>query len=509
MSRRADTRATAAADDASAADASGSSSEGSVRRQPLLLYAVAAVSALGGLLFGYDTGIISSALLDLGRDLGLGTGQREIVVSAILVGAIIGAPVSGLLSTRIGRRPVVIGVALVFACGALVSAVAPDVLVLVLSRVVLGLAVGGASNTVPVYIAETAPPALRGRLMVLFQLMVAIGQLVSYLVGYLLAGPGGWRWMFGLAAIPALVLAAGMLPLPESPRWLIERGAADRARQVLGRLRPAGARLARAVDEEIAEITAVCRAGDAAPRGLRATLRVLGSRRLRPALLVALGVAAFSQLTGINAMVYYAPSMLTDAGFGGSVALITGIGIGVMLVLAGITGALSVDRIGRRRLLLWLMPASGAAMALLAVGFLLPGGGPRQWTVIGALFAYIFCNGAGMQSVVWLLAPEVLPLSVRGPATSLATATVWGFDLLIAATALSAVQAFGLAPTLLTYAVMNALCWVFVRRRVPETRGRTLEEVERLLCGPAPTHPGSEASQPPPFVAAGPEHPQR
>ena len=444
---------------------------------PALLYAVAAVSALGGLLFGYDTGIISSALLDLGHDLHLSTGYREVVVSAILVGAMVGAPVSGVLSARWGRRPVIMAVAAVFALGALASALAPTAASLTLARLVLGLAVGAASNTVLVYIAETAPPAIRGRLMVLFQLMVAIGQLISYLVGYALAGPGGWRWMFGLAVIPAVILAVGMLPLPESPRWLVGRGDQKGAHAVLTRLRSPDTD----ITTEVHDIAALCRAEQNAPRSLRGTVRVLCSGRLRPALLIALGIAAFSQLTGINAMVYYAPTLLTDAGFDGSVALLTGIGIGVMLVLAGITGALSVDRIGRRRLLLWLMPASGAAMAVLALAFLLPESDVQRWTVVLALFAYIFLNGAGMQTVVWLLAPEVLPLSVRGPATSLATTTVWGFDLLIAVTALTAVQTFGLTATLLTYAAMNGLCWVFVFRRVPEPRGRTLEDIERSL----------------------------
>ena len=180
-------------------------------------------------------------------------------------------------------------------------------------------------------------------------------------------------------------------------------------------------------------------------------------------------------------MVYYAPSMLAHAGFGSSSALLTGIGIGVMLVLAGITGVLTVDRVGRRRLLLWTLPASGAAMALVAVAFLLPGSAGQRWTAVLALFAYIFFNGAGMQTAVWLIAPEVLPLSVRGPSTSMATASVWGFDLLIALTALTASQTFGLTATLLLYAVMNALCWIFVRRRVPETGGRSLEDIEQQL----------------------------
>ncbi|WP_052865311.1 sugar porter family MFS transporter [Streptomyces niger] len=447
-------------------------------RQPGLLYAVAGISALGGLLFGYDTGIISSALLDLARDLDLSTRAQEIVVSAILVGAMAGAPISGVLSARHGRRRVIIAVALVFAAGALASALATSAVTLGLARLLLGLAVGGASNTVPVYIAETAPPAVRGRLMVLFQLMVAIGQLVSYLCGYALAGPGGWRWMFGLAVLPAVALAAGMLPLPESPRWLVERGSRSNAEAVLARLRGPG----HDVGAEAAEIAALCRAGKAAPRGLRATVRALGSSWVRPALLIALGIAAFSQLTGINAMVYYAPTLLSDAGFGDSVALLTGVGIGLMLVLAGVTGAIAVDRIGRRRLLLWLLPGSGIAMAVMGMAFLADSGSAFQRvTVVAALFAYIFLNGASMQAVVWLIAPEVLPLAVRGPATSAATATVWGFDLLIAVTALTSAQTFGLTATLLAYAVMNGLCWVFVLRRVPETRGRSLEDIEQQL----------------------------
>jgi sugar porter (SP) family MFS transporter len=311
--------------------------------------------------------------------------------------------------------------------------------------------------------------------MVLFQLMVAIGQLISYLVGYALAGPGGWRWMFALAAVPAAVLVIGMLPLPESPRWLVGQGRTEEAAGVLRRLRQPGSDIA----GEIADIQAV----RTEERG--AGWRALRGSWVRPALVVALGIAAFSQLTGINAMVYYAPKLLTDAGFGDSTALLTGVGIGVMLVAAGIAGTLLVDRTGRRRLLLWLLPGSGLAMAVLALAFLGTGGsGAQKWTVILALFAYIFLNGASMQAVVWLIGPEVLPLAVRGPAMSVATTAVWGFDLLIALTALTAVDTFGRTATFLVYALMNAACWVFVLRRVPETRGRTLEEIEQALRRP-------------------------
>ncbi|KAF4407220.1 MULTISPECIES: sugar porter family MFS transporter [Streptomyces] len=447
---------------------------GGPARQPAQLYAVAAVSALGGLLFGYDTGIISGALLHLRDDLALSSRGQEIVVSVILVGAMAGALCSGRLAVRYGRRRVVLWVALVFAVGALGSAAAPGVGTLIAARFVLGLAVGGASNMVPVYIAEVAPAAIRGRLMVLFQLMVAIGQLISYLCGWLLADHGGWRLMFGLAVIPAAVLAAGMVKLPESPRWLVEHGRTDAARAVLQRLRPAGTDVG-------AEIAGIQDVSASAPRADR---RALLRPWLRPALVVALGVAAFSQLTGINAVVYYAPTILSDAGFGDSVALVTGVGIGVMLVVAGVSGAIAVDAIGRRRTMLVFVPLSGLAMAVLGAAFLAGDSPAQRWVVILSLFAYILFNGIGIQSVVWLIAPEILPLAVRGPAASLATLSVWGFDLLIAVTALSAINAIGRSGTFFVYAAMNALCVLFVALKVPETRGRSLEDIEKALRAP-------------------------
>ncbi|WP_432520708.1 sugar porter family MFS transporter [Kineococcus sp. SYSU DK006] len=448
---------------------------GAGARQPRLVHAVAAVSALGGLLFGYDTGIISSALLFLARDFDLSARAQEVVVSAILVGAMAGAVGGGALSNRFGRRRVVMVVAVVFGVGAVAAALAPGTASLVAARFVLGLAVGGASAMVPVYIAEMAPPGIRGRLMVLFQLMVAIGQLIAYVTGYLLAGSGGWRWMFAIAVVPAVVLLVGMTRLPESPRWLVEAGRVEQARAVLARLR----RPEDDVDAEVAEIRGV---QDRLPGN---PWRELRRAWIRPALVAALGIAMFSQLTGINAVVYYAPTVLTDAGFGDSVALLTGIGIGVMLVAAGITGALLVDRIGRRRILLLLMPGSALAMGVLALAFLPQQVSPtQQWVIVAALFAYIGLNGVSMQSVVWLLGPEILPLAVRGPATSLAAVTLWGFDLLIAVTALTAVDTIGRTATFGVYALMNVLCIAFVVRWVPEPKGRSLEQIERALRRP-------------------------
>ncbi|MGX1115081.1 sugar porter (SP) family MFS transporter [Streptomyces ambofaciens] len=447
-------------------------SAGDPPKVPAAVYAVSAVSALGGLLFGYDTGIISGALLHLRDDLHLTSREQEIVVSVILLGAMVGALLAGRLAVRHGRRRVVIAVAAVFALGAAAAAAAPGTGSLVAARFVLGLAVGGASNMVPVYIAEVAPARIRGRLMVLFQLMVACGQLIAYVCGWALSDTGGWRLMFGLAVVPAVALGVGMLFLPESPRWLVEHGRREEAATVLTRLRSPGTD----VHQEIDEITQVA---TATPVG---GWRDLRQRWIRPALLIAVGIAAFSQLTGINAVVYYAPTILADAGFGDSAALLTGVGIGVMLVIAGVVGALAVDRMGRRRIMLWFLPGSGLAMTVMALAFLGPEGSAAQrWTVIVSLFAYILFNGIGIQAVVWLIGPEILPLSVRGPATSLATVTLWGVDLLIAVTALTAIEAIGRSGTFFVYALMNVACIAFVAAKVPETRGRSLESIERAL----------------------------
>ncbi len=268
----------------------------------------AAITATGGLLFGYDTGVISGALLFIRQDLGpLSAFTEGVIVSFLLVGAMVGALSGGPLSDRIGRRPTALLAALVFAVGAIAAALAPSVGFLIFARFLLGLGVGLASMIVPLYIAEIAPADRRGELVSLNQLMITIGILVSYIVGVIFTPIEGWRWMFGVALIPALILGIGMFRLPESPRWLFEHEQMEKARAVLGR-----SRSPEEVDRELQEMEEIKRLEQ---QQARVSYRELLVPYVRPALIIGIGLAIFQQITGINTVIYYAPTILQGVGF--------------------------------------------------------------------------------------------------------------------------------------------------------------------------------------------------
>jgi sugar porter (SP) family MFS transporter len=422
---------------------------------------IAGVSSLGGLLFGYDTGIISGALPTIAGQFGLADTGQQLVTSAIIVGAIAGASASGRISDGIGRRRAIIVAAAVFAAGAVLAAVAPEVWTLGIARLVLGFAVGLAAQAVPMYVAELASPARRGGLVVLFQLAITVGILAAYLAGYAL--DDAWRWMFGLGLVPAIVLLLGMLALPESPRWLFTHGHPEAARAVLASTNAA----------ELTDLTAVA----------QGRLRDLRARWLRPALVAGLGLAIASQVTGINAIIYYAPTILGDAGFGRDTAMLTTVGVGVVNFLMVAVGIRLVDRIGRRRLLLTLLPGAVLCLAALAAVLMIEPApqGAARWVVILGVLGYIACNGGSLSVVVWLAGPEMYPLAVRSIAVATSTFAVWLFDLLVSLTTLSLTSALGATGTFWLFAVVNALAWLFVRRFVPETRARSLEDIENAL----------------------------
>ena len=323
---------------------------------------VAATAALGGLLFGYDTGIISGALLFIREDFALSDAAQQTVVGSLLFGAVLGALVAGPLTDRAGRRTAILAAAVVFALGSLAAALATGTGTLVVARFALGVAIGSAAASVPVYIAEIAPSGVRGRLVSLQQFAITLGILLSYIVGYLLSFGEAWRWMLGLGAVPALVLLAGMLVLPESPRWLIGRGRESAARSVLQRTQNPN----EDIGELMEEIKSQQRTEGAG------TYRELFSPAVRPALTVGVGIAFFNPMVGVNAVIYYAPTILERAGLGTSAALLSTVVIGLVNSAVTAVALLSIDRVGRRPLLL--VGMSGVVLSLFVLGlvYLLP-----------------------------------------------------------------------------------------------------------------------------------------
>ena len=431
-----------------------------------------ATAALGGLLFGYDTGVISGALLFLRDAFSLSPFMQGVVTSIALLGAAVGAAAAGEVSDRYGRRPVIFVTALIFVAGSLVSAFATSLTILLVGRLLVGLGIGVSSMLAPLYLAETAPPATRGAMVSLNQLMITVGILVSYLVGYALAAGGDWRWMLGLGAVPGLVLAGGMLALPESPRWLAGHGHLADARRSLQALRGSEESM-RAIEAELAKIEA-----DLAREKTTADRLPLSDPSVRLPLIVGVGLAVFQQVTGINTVIYFAPTIFQAAGLSSaSASILATAGIGAVNVVFTLVAIRLIDRVGRRVLLL--TGLAGMALSLVALGaaFLVGTGGALGWVTAASLTAYVAFFAVGLGPVFWLLISEIFPTAARGRGMSLATVANWGFNLLVALTFLSLIDLFGRPATFFLYAAMTAAAFVFTLRLVPETSGRNLEDI--------------------------------
>ena len=444
------------------------------------VFIASCVAGLAGVLFGYDQGIISAALLTLGDSFPLDTFGKQAIAAGMVAGALLGCMGAGPLSDRWGRRLLVGLAGALFLLGSIGSAMAMSPTGLTFMRVILGLAVGGASQIVPVYIAELAPAARRGRLVLLFQLAIVGGVLVSSLIGWALSGSpflirllsqgGDWRMMFLLGAIPALMLLIGLIFLPESPRFLASKGRKEEALAILRSLRGPD----EDPEAEMAEIH------DAA--GQRGSWRLLFSERLRPALIAGTGLAMFSQVTGTNAVLTYAPTILAGAGFDRNSALLISIAIGVTITVATIFGFWAVDHWGRRRLMLRVLP--GSILALILLAFVFFGGDPQgigKSLAVAGLLLYVLCTLGSINASLWLVGAEVFPLSVRGKGMGLVTVSHWSFDLLISMLTLSIIEIMGVSGTFILFAGLTSLGWLFIRRCIPETKGRSLEDIERSL----------------------------
>jgi MFS transporter, SP family, galactose:H+ symporter len=434
------------------------------------VYLAAAFAALGGLLFGYDTGVISGAVIFIRTDFSLATFPQELVVSVVLAGAAIGALTGGRLADRVGRRLALLLTSIIFMAGAILCATAPSLTVLLVGRAIVGLGIGLASTTVPVYISEVSPARARGWQVSLFQLAITIGILCAYLVDYAYAASAAWRWMLALAVVPGAILGLGMLFLPESPRWLAERGRTEAAHLVLVRIR--GTPDVQAEMDDI--LTSLAQAPE---RGGWSDLLGPG---VRPALVIGVGLAIFQQVTGINTVIYYAPTIIQSAGISSAAgAILATAGIGLVNVIMTIVSMWLIDRAGRRPLLLAGIAGMIVSLGVLGLAFrMMAANASLAWVAVVTLMAYVAFFAISLGPIFWLLISEIYPLKIRGLAQGTSAGANWIFNLLVSITFLSLVELLGPSWTFWLYGGLAVAAWLFSYFLVPETKGRTLEEIE-------------------------------
>jgi sugar porter (SP) family MFS transporter len=437
----------------------------------------AVVAALGGLLFGFDTSVISGAMLFLRTDFHLSDTQLEFAVAAALAGALVGSASAGYCTDRWGRRWMLLVTALGFGLFSVLSGLAVGLVSFSIARFFVGACIGVASLVVPLYISEMSPARIRGALVSLNQLAITVGIGVAYFIDYAFASSQSWRWMFASAVFPAIVLLIGMIFLPESPRWLARKGFRDRALENFRRLGRGDE-----AETELAEVEGVLQEE---PEGFG----ILLQPGFRVAVLVGVGLAIFQQITGINTIIYYSPAILQMSGYPSAKAAILAAGIiGVANVLVTLVSMALVDRLGRRFLLLLSTAGMGIALALIGMAF-------HQKSASNVVFyeviAYIVSFGIGLGPVMWLLISEIYPTKIRGKAMSLATLSVWGSNWVVAGTFLSLLNHAGPAKTFWLYACICVAAFIFCYAFVPETKGRTLEEIEHHWqhFGEKPTSP--------------------
>jgi MFS transporter, SP family, sugar:H+ symporter len=436
--------------------------------------------ALGGLLFGYDTGVISGAILFITEDFSLSPFMQGAVVASLLLGAMVGAATAGPLSDRLGRRKLIMIAAVTFTVGALAAAAAPSAWALVGARFILGLAVGCAALVVPLYLSEVAPTRMRGAIGSLNQMMIVTGILIAFIVNALLASSADWRLMLGLAAVPSLVLLVGMFFMPETPRFLVREGEEDEARDVLEELQTDDAPPEDEPERQVEEIREV----DEEEKG--GGWELLRESWVRPALIVAIGLAVFQQLVGINTIIYYAPTTLTSVGYGAESAIYANLAIGALNVALTVVAIRIVDRVGRKPMLLVGLVGMITSLVVLGVSSEVlaepnSAGDPAAIVTLLCLAGFIASFAATWGPVVWVVLPEVLPLSVRGTAMGLAVFLHWGANFLVSQTFPILLDSWGPGPVFLGYAAIGVLAFVFVKTQVPETKGRSLEEIEERL----------------------------
>lgn len=438
-----------------------------VRRQ-LLLWSI--TSALAGFLFGFDTVVISGAEQTIQRVWGLSAAGHGIVMASALYGTVLGALMGAWPADRLGRKPTLFWVGVLYAVSAVWSGLAWDATSLTIARFIGGLGIGISTVAAPMYIAEISPPAYRGRLTGLFQFNIVFGILVAFASNAALGGVGddAWRWMLGVEAVPALVYTLMCFSIPESPRWLLTRKR-DRAAglRVLAMIEPDAS--AGQIENEADTIVA---ASANQPAGSR-----FWTMRLRVPILLAFLVAFFNQLSGINAILYFAPRIFELTGLGRQAALLQSIGIGVTNLVFTFIGLWLIDRLGRRTLLTIGSFGYIASLGLCAWAFF-----TQTYAIVPVcIFAFIASHAVGQGTVIWVLIAEIFPNEHRAEGQSLGSATHWVFAALLTTAFPTMVSAFAPGWIFLFFCGMMALQLVWVRTMVPETKGVPLEELQLRL----------------------------
>jgi len=460
------------------------------RRQPMTrtLLAVGLVIMLAGVLFGYDQGVISGALDGIKKDFHVSTFLLEVITSWVTLGAMVGALVAGSLADHLGRRVTILLASVLFTIGAVVEALAPGSWILVLGRLVVGFGVGVASVAAPLYAAEMAPTRLRGRFVSLYQLAITMGIFVAYLVDYVLSHSSGWRLMLGVSAVPAVLLVLAVWPLTDSPRWYVQVGRRADAEQAL--------RKVMATDDVVEDLDAIQGTVDNEALSHAGWRTVFAPRWRRP-LVIGVALAVLQQLTGINAIIYYANQIFAAAGFTSPDAqsLATLWAVGAVNVVATFVAVAWVDRFGRKPLLF--IGTTGMGLSLVVVGAMFlrlsavdPGTTTHASTTgeglvtLVALVVFIACFAFSLGPIVWTIINEIFPSHVRGKAVAVATAANWFAAWLVAQFFLSLVSLISSTGVFWLFAFFCLVTFVFVRRFVPETKGNSLETIQSMWGDP-------------------------
>lgn len=439
---------------------------------------VATVATLGGLLFGYDTGVINGAIDPMTAELGLEASGIGLVTATLLVGAALGAISIGYLSDAIGRRKTILLLATIFFLGAVLCAVAPNLGILLVGRVLLGLGVGGASTVVPVFLAELAPYEIRGSLSGRNEMMIVVGQLAAFVVNAILGTTMGhldhvWRIMLAVCALPAVFLFIGMLRMPESPRWLLSKGRKEEAIAVLKTIRSEDRALAEAREVE----KSLERDSSMVTPSLGSMMKDKWIFRI---LLVGIALAVFQQFTGINSIMYYGTIVLQDAGFSHQAALIANVAPGVIAVLGAFVALWMMEKINRRTTVITGYSLVTLLHLLIGLASLaIPAdSAARPWILLVLIVGFVGSMQTFLNVSTWVLLSEIFPQQIRAFGMGTAVFCMWIANAAISFTFPIVLEAVGLNTTFFGFAAINAAAVLVMVKFLPETRGKSLEEVE-------------------------------